>query len=418
MGKKSQKENVFLMQKTVFENFRNWIINNEVEAWEKSQALRHNFEESYVSLFDALPIDSKEQAIEEGLLIARKALKALEIAVDLTNVSPGHGLGHLVRDYIHIASIVKDSDIDPKQAYIGVIAGVLHDFLGCSLVERYAERKRVIRHAEAGGLLFMKIANEIGIDENVSLLVYYAIAAHTHYLNPSLVKCSDGVEREILPYKDLDDEGKPIMAIFLTRWADRLDVNGPCLVGRHYLTLAEVHEDYSSSGGFYSVKYASHMRPLLRSKEQIKTDPEGRTMREHIAMFADSQNNESPYGCHDFGKMVTLRDSYKERLFRIIAAFDSPLEFSAEKEMELLDMWTDWLHRIIEPNSDLAKDDALALKKMFSTLPVKTKQAWLNVMTVTLEEYGEWAQESQRELKSFTDEQLELPVLGNIKDII
>lgn len=404
------------MKKSEFEKIRDFIVSNEPEAWEKSQELRRSYEQSYEELFAALPVRSIEQAKERSFEVIYKTLETLDGIIDLGQVSPGHGLGHLTRDYLHASLLADKLDLDPGQAYVGIVGGVLHDFLGCSLIDRYCESGRVVRHAEAGGLLFMEIAKSIGISHNEALLIFYALAAHTHYLKPSKVMCGDGVERETSPYLDIDANGNPIMSVHLTRWSDRSDANGPCFIGRHYLTIAHEHKDYATEG-HYLVAFAEHMRPLLRDDAEIKSDPKGRTLREHLMMFAGSQSNDSPYGRFDYGAMVTMRDEYKERFLRIIAAFDKPLELSSDEEEELLSRWTAWLSQKIEP-SQLALETAQELRQRFSLLPPEIKQAWFGAMKVTLEEYAGWAEEMLADLTVFPEAKLILPALGDVRKII
>jgi len=399
-----------------FKKIRDFVKLNEAGAWNETQALRQKFEESYEALFDDLPIESIEEAKLKSFEVISKTLSFLEKVINFSEVDPGHGLGHLVRDYLHAVILAEISEMDVKQAYIGIIGGVLHDILGCTLIERYSESERAVRHAEAGGLLFQKISEEIGVDQNEALLIYYAIAAHTNYLKPSKVECSDGVEREIQPYRDTNNEDEPIMSILLTRWADRFDVNGPCFVGRHFLTMIEEHKDFGG-GTYYPVNFFDHMRPLLRNNDEIKADPKGRTMREHLAMFANSQSNDSPYGKFDYGEMAKMRDAYKDRALRIIKAFDNPIKLSPEEEMLLLSRWTNWLSEKIEP-SETAKDGSKKLQEMFFTLPQETKEAWFSVIKTTLKEYDEWANEMSTVLLNFSEEELTLPILGDIRKII
>ena len=399
-----------------FQKIRDFVNLDEAGAWNETQNLRQKYEESYENLFANLPIESIEQAKFKSFEVISKTLNALEKVMDFSEVDPGHGLGHLVRDYLHAVVLAEGSKMDPKQAYIGIVGGVLHDILGCTLVKRYSESGRAVRHAEAGGLLFQEISKGIGIDQDEALLIYYAIAAHTHYLKPSKVKCSDGTEREIQPYRDTNNEGKPIMSVLLTRWADRFDVNGPCFIGRHFLTLAEEHKDFGA-GEYYLIKFFDHMRPLLRNEEEIKADPKGRTMREHLAMFIKSQSNDSPYGKFDYGKMVEMRDAYKARAFRIIDSFDTPIKLSPEEEVLLLSKWTSWLSEKIEP-SDVGSYASEKLKELFFSLPQETKNAWFSAMETTLKEYDEWANEMMKVISKFPEEKLVLPILGDIRKII
>ncbi len=417
-----------------FEEVKNFV-NDEKSSWPEVQRLRRIFENAHHRMFDELPIFSKEQTITGAISIVKKILfKLAENGVDFNQVEPGHGIGHLIRDYLHSLRLAKDLMVDPRQLYIGIVGGVFHDMLGCVLVPRYQESKRVVRHAEAGAIHYYVLAEELGLSEAEKVLGFYSMAAHTHYLKAQAVNCSDGLTREIRAYHDLvcfpasqeaylDASSKdfgcaPIMAIWLTRWADRLDVNGPAFVGRHYLTLSEEHEDFAKdSQSFYSVKFADHMRPLLRSNEEIKATGGNRTMREHMNMFANSQNNQSPYGKYDYGVMVDMRDSYKEMLFRIIASFDESAEFTEDEKSKLLDSWTHWLGSNIEP-TQLGKKTAQNLKNMFLALDDEIKNPWCRAFAATLREYKLWVGQTLEALKYFPEDYLNLPVIGDIRKVV
>ena len=409
-----ERENI----KSIFEKTYEVVNRDEAGAWDWTHKLRDEFEESHEEFFEKIEIKTIEQAQKKGYMVIRKVLEGLDGVIDLSKIEAAHGVGHFARDYIHSMILAAKSGMDPRQAYVGVVAGSLHDILGCALVERYAEKGRAVRHAEAGALLFSEISKIIDVDPDEAKLISYVIAAHTRYSEPGKVECSDGVEREIRPYDETDKEGKPIMSIVLARWADRFDVNGSCFVGRHFLTLAKEHFDYASdTGKFYRVGFDAAMRPLLRDKEEIAIDPLEKTMREHLQTYADSQSNDSPYGKFDYGKMAEMRDAYKERLLTIINSFDSPIKLSSEEEKSLLDKWTRWLSKNIEP-SESGFVAAGKLREMFSSLPRETKEAWFSAMETTIKEYDEWSQEMLKTMSEFPEEMMDIPLVGNIRDIV
>lgn len=224
----------------------------------------------------------------------------------------------------------------------------------------------MVRHAEAGAYLFHKMSHIIDVPQEESTLICYAIAAHTNSQVISVTSGRDGIERKIYPYIDRDRNKNPLMSVILPRWVDRLDANGPCFIGRHFLTMAEDHHDHWVGDSL--ITFTHHMRPLLRDEEEIKSDPHGATLREHVMRFLSSHSNSSFYGRFDFGEMVTLRDAYKERTLRIMAAFDTPLMLSIEEESILLDEWTEWLSHNIEP-CEAGKNAAEKLRNKFLELP-------------------------------------------------
>ena len=279
-------------------------------------------------------------------------------------------------------------EANPKHLFLGFVGGSLHD-LGCAVVPRYDESKRVVRHAEAGSLLVKSLLeNETRLSEAEKISIAYVIAAHTHYRGEDPVQCQDGETRIVKPYQDLDENGKPIWPIWFTRWVDRLDCNGPAFVGRHYLTLGEKHEDYDGVVHF-DVDFPHHMKPLLRPfKEQVDTSTgvRNQTMSEHMKMFADSQNNESPYGKHDYGFMVQLRDRSRERLYRIVNSTQIHPKFSEEREGEIRTAWASFLAENVEP-SRRGRQTAITLEGMFSELEDGTRNAWCNAFLSIMQEY-------------------------------
>lgn len=301
---------------------------------------------------------------------------------DVRDGDAGHGMGHWARDYTHSLLLAHDPEIEPRFALPGILGGTLHD-IGTLFLDRYADKNRAFRHAEAAALLVRTAALETGVlQENEADLVAWAIAAHTHYLRPSVVVCADGVERQVNPYPDLN-EGEAILPVWLPRWADRLDCSGPCMVGRHYLTLAKDHDDFNGQG-FYKVSFGEALRPLLRTQDEIKAAGGSQTMLEHMRMFANSQTNESPYGKYDRGRMVKQRDAYRASLLHIIDQVARPTDVDIER---ITKAWTMFL-TVIEPTLD--PKTARTLEDNFRSLDASTRQAWACGFRAVMSEYLVW----------------------------
>jgi len=404
------------MKKDDLGELREYILNEE-KSWPFVQELRKTVENAPIAnLMNEVNVDSREKAMTRANEIAQNILSSLkEMDVNFQEVEPGHGIGHLTRDYLHALRLGNGLDVDPKHLFIGILGGIFHDILGCIMVKRYDENERVVRHAEGGGIFFYRLGEKVGLSEAEKMLGFYAIAAHTHYLKPIPVKYKDGTIRESTPYVDLDEFGKPLMCVWLTRWTDRLDVNGPCFVGRHFLTLAESHKDFSG-GSFYSVTFESHMNPFLRNEDEIKQSGK-RTMREHITMFANSQNNQTPYGKHDFGTMVEIRDSYTARIRRIIATFDEADTFSLNEKLAVLKNWNRWLTERIEP-TEKGRETVGKLDAMFANLNQDFRDRWYNVFSTTRTEHMGWSNDMRSALKDFSETYFTLPVLGDVRKIL
>lgn len=395
-----------------FEKFKALMTTQEGLAWTAHQNVRWLVEESYEEIFEAVEIDGPDAAIKKALIVVNDILRIMSGVINIDTVDAGHGIGHLRRDYIH-ALLLSTEKMDPRHLYVGMVAGVLHDILGCSVVDRYDDKRRAIKHAEARALLWSGLAADTKLNPLESCLVYYGVAAHTHLLKETKVTCSDGVERTLTPYVDEDADG-PRLMFWLPRQIDRLDANGACFIGRHYLTLARDHSDIDSNGGYYKIRFESHMRPLLRGEDEIRADPEGRTLREHLLMYAESQNNASPYGKYDGEVMRRLRDSYKTRLLRIIQSFDDTCSWSSKVDEKTLERWSEWLATRIEPSTS-GKTAAKTLEERFNALPKELQKPCFNGMLETLKQHKEWQEEVQDLLSRFPEGALTAPLIGNIR---
>lgn len=356
-----------------------------------------------------LKLETVGQPIPRAVEATKAILTLLLDGVDLNNVGdPGHGLGHWGRDYIHSLYLAHDPELEPKYVLPCVLGGTLHD-LGSLYLDRYADKNRAFRHAEAGALLIRAAALESGfLNRDEADLVAYVIAAHTHYLKSSDVTCADTETRRVYPYRDVEEvetnphdrnqfDLEPMLEIWLPRWVDRLDCSGPCLVARHFMTLAKDHEDFGQQG-FYKVSFAEHMRPLLRSKEEITKSGGGQTMLEHLRMFADSQTNDSPYGKYDRGRMVQLRDAYRASLKHIIDQVAHPTDVNVDR---IMIAWMRFLSQTVEPT--LKPETARALEENFRHLDTGAQRAWACGFRATMAEFQVWGDRVQTFLETLPD---------------
>lgn len=392
--------------------FRQRVLEDEAGTWAEVLELK---ELSPVALREKVRVVSREreEALVRGVEVVQGVLKVLEAAgFDPRIMEPGHGSGHLTRDYVHALQLLSRLEADPRDIFIGLVAGTLHD-IGCAFIERYAEAGRAVRHAEVGALALDQVFREasLGLNEAEQKLIQYAVAAHTHYLKPSEVLCGDGVKRQIEPYVDMGCDGQPIFSVWLPRWIDRLEINGPGFVARHFLTLATTHKDWSGKD-FFTVEFAGHLRPLLRTDEDIKTTGGNRTMLEHLFFYYRSQSNGSPYGQYDYGRMVELRERQKGRLNRIIEM--AHRQFAPLEPNRVLKAWQVFLENTIEPTT---KHSGVAqqLCADFTKLDDWTKNSWLDGFDTVMREYVDWSRSVLEDLKVLNFAWRHLPAVA--KDV-
>ncbi|MDP2593375.1 MAG: hypothetical protein Q8P52_01860 [bacterium] len=390
------------------------LLKDEDAAYSEVQELRKVFS-NFGCLMDNVSVKSKAGALERAVSVLQSFFGKLDWRTRFQSMDAGHGIGHLTRDYVNALMLFSKLETRPKDIFIGFLGGVLHD-VGCALVHRFEESHRVVRHAEAAALFLKETLYDVGLNEAETLLVSYSVAAHTHYLRESEVKCSDGVTRKVRPYDDIAHFG-PLWPVWYTRWVDRLDCNGPCFIPRHYLTLTDDHKDFAGEDvGFVQFKFADQMRPLLRPKEEQNNPPQ--TMLEHAKMFAESQSNDSPYGKYDFGRMIELRSEFREILEHIIYKVKNPRQSEGEDRQWHIQRFTNFLSDTVEPSCS-GERAAANLEIQFKKLPAVNQDAWFSGFETVITDYTLWFLRCQVVLDQIPPNWLTLPgVTNDLRDFI
>lgn len=361
------------------------------------------------ALFNEVQVETKKQAIERAFQVCADTFKIMheKFNVRFDMIEPGHGLGHLVRDYLNalrLADGFAEDEIDPKQLFIGLVGGMMHD-IGVATVPRFREEQTPVGHAEAGALLLGQTLQ--GVSDTEKKLIQYAVSASTHYLRDKTY--GDMKKQTYLDtYNDETGAEQPIHAVWISRWIDRLDCSGPAWgIGRHPLTTLEPHKDYGGNeDGHFTVDFEEHFKPLFRSAGDRKNPPQ--TMLEHLELFRSSQvadNPPSPYNRFDSPSMVALRNPQAERLGKIIADVRQPKEFTPQQGEVILQAWKVWLGRCAEPGQ-AGQQRAQQLIDRFRTLEPASQTAWLTGIEEGLKQYEDWSTDMQSFLAQQPPEKL------------
>ncbi|OGF25905.1 hypothetical protein A2331_06380 [Candidatus Falkowbacteria bacterium RIFOXYB2_FULL_34_18] len=376
-------------------------LEEEIIDYGKILFLRNSVEKSPLCLLKEVSIKNKEDAIGRALRIIHDIFRELFLLkVDFKNIEPAHGLGHMVRDYLHAINLFQTGNYEPKSIFVGMIAGALHD-IGCILIHRYDEKNRAVRHAEIGALLIQDILDNLNVNDSEKKLIAYAIAAHTHYINTEKIECRDGVKRTRYSYVDMVNQ-KPFELVYFPRWVDRLDCNGPAFVARHYLTLVKNHEDFEGDRFHKINSFLERMKPFSREKTGHPT------MLSHLDMFASSQNNKNIYGKYDYGFMIQVRNFHKilmERTINLVLSGKGKYDYD---EDELINTWTIFLQQNIEP-TESGKNGSLILEKKFRKLNKNVKKIWANGFIETMIQYIKWSDYHLRLSEKWSQEWFEIP---------
>jgi len=389
------------------------FMKNEGVGWERIKKLKVDF----MRMVETKEKDGVGRDLHQAAIAVQNILQVIkEAGFDFTGMSVTHGTGHIVRNYAHCWLLFENLEgISSEDLFCGFIAGCLHD-IGCLFFDRYSEHRHVIRHAEASALLLQEFFGEKqfnGLTEREKKKILYAVSAHTHYLNDVVVNCSDGERRATNPYIDVNNSGKPIWPVWLARWIDRLDINSPqAYPARLYLPLVKSRVDYKQEG-FYEVEYHDYMS--ITETHGVFGD---RSMAYSLNQIADTQNNNSPYGKFDFGKMIELRDKYRDWYYEFFEIIKLRRIFSLKEKEMILGSWTNYLWHNIEP-TEKARKYAEELEKEFNKLDENTQSGWLSGFVFMLRKYVEWSEMTLGRLNSLPSEFLKLPGMSeDIREII
>lgn len=398
------------------QGFLDQLHEDPEEAYRSVLALRESFKPT---IFDAGSPSSEDPFLRAQQITLEILGECQDFTPLMTQADPGHGFGHLARDLLNALRLLSAGEFSPIETVVGFIGGVLHD-IGTGFVARYEGKTTPLRHAEVTGLFLNQLftRKSFGLSQAEMTGIVWAVMAHTHYLKPQTITWR-GRSTTIEPYLDAVN-GKPLRAIWLPRMIDRLECSGSeTFPARHWLTLWKTHEDYSSGSGFYLVEFSEHVRPRLLPPGSASGKL---SMLEHLRMFAESQTSSSPYGIHDSGRMVELRDEKRERLLEFIRTCietDVP-EKRNEAEIAIESALIDWQSYLqqIEP-SPLGRNAAMQLTEMFRKLPFPDRFRWAAAFRVAMRDYAQWSSEVLKFLENRNDiVSVELPGIGDLRRLL
>lgn len=215
--------------------------------------------------------------------------------------SPGHDLGHHSRDILGAAAIIgNDTHLAkalPNDITAAFFGGAYHD-LGNGTWPRYQDNLWECGHAEVGAWMFYNLTKK-HLPEHIRRLTSYAIAAHTHVLTP--IDTSVGYVRK--PWLDqlyYTSDQRPVgVAIWVTRFTDRLDTNGISLLCRHIIAQVNASKDKGrdfSGNSWYEINENSADSLLRPYAKEYNNFP---TALLHLKNAADSGRKITPYSQHD-----------------------------------------------------------------------------------------------------------------------
>ena len=258
----------------------------------------HGNREAYKKLVDAAQAAYQPMTTQNWIELFSKVDSAVRRG------SPGHDFGHSRRDVLAAFALASDKQLagyQPAEIVAGMFAGMFHD-LGTAYVPRYKDFETIFGHAEDGAWRLYQLLHGL-VEENLLLLVCYAIASHTHYTEAK--NCKDKSVRQPWYYELFEEDGKKYgWAVLACRFADRLDTNGSTLMLRHFLANADALE----SGGqdlsgktFYDINQDS-IRIMVTPKKTMMDTSDGKkapTTIQHVFNFAGSNFGNSVYSVDD-----------------------------------------------------------------------------------------------------------------------
>lgn len=386
--------------------------NNDLFVYESILKLRENVEkiEQWVNI--------KNLALKEIKEIDHEILSLLfnRFADFIKETPPGHGMGHISRDVVHICEMLNDPLFrtdDTVEIFVGIIGGIFHD-IGNSVTERYLEPERFSGHAEVGAFLFGNLTRDI-IPVNLNMLIQFVIAAHTNYLHDITIT-RNNISKIKKPYNwapvIYNNKIQKISA-WITQATDRLDALGVPMVARHILTKANPTKDYSQ-GSFHVVHntpeedFKHQFSTVVRSKEYkanlIKAQDRTTTVLEHFYNFYESSIEKTVYSQYDStyfaSKIVNTLALDHARFVNAVSIV--PPAYSTEEKNRYVKNFMQ-VCMIIDPSKNI-KETVDILENKFYSLPDREQDHWaygFNLLENSL--YPRW----YKEMEDFVSEKIE-----------
>jgi len=94
----------------------------EAVSWGAVREIRKRFEDSPGGLMDSI-----NATPERTIKIVKNILQIVkDLRIDLGRLEPGHGIGHLTRDYVHALILARGGALkNSAEQHIGLIAGAV-----------------------------------------------------------------------------------------------------------------------------------------------------------------------------------------------------------------------------------------------------------------------------------------------------
>lgn len=313
--------------------------------------------------------------------------------------TPGHDRGHHLRDLLGVAAIVGNdptvAKAYPSDVLAGFLAGAYHD-IACAVVNRYQDGQSWLAHAEIGAWIFFHLTEGL-LPESIRLLAAYAIAAHTHALKQ--VVTTIGNPRQPWEDKIFFNLGRPVrVAVWLTRFADRLDTNGVTLLARHIVAQLDsyVYKGVDLSG---SASYMADdiMLKLLLKPEAILEGTTPSTLL-HIKRFAGSndQSKIGPYNQHDarfpaMDRLITAKSKQAVKLAEVIGKDEKSLLDSLQsKTITVTDSGFFWEFLKKVSSTEDIEVVHTSFTAVWDSLSTDEQNKWVAGVKFAQKEYGNW----------------------------
>jgi hypothetical protein len=311
----------------------------------------------------------------------------------LDTLPAGHGPEHFLSEMRDIHRFVCATEldfIDDLERTIALCAGLLHD-IGNAVVDRYAEQTNFTSHAEAGAWVLERVTTHIfALSPDMTQLIQYAMAAHTHYLK-SITKTRNGNTFVQAPYPRLllSHTAGDLWAIKLVRMADREQLKGLTVILRN-ITIHTKSIVNMSDDTFEAVSESEKSDFLWRfavpgsDQSYLEKYPAVTSIFESALRFADKFDESNAYTEYDTAAFYQSNNTQKADIQAALALMQHTATTTKIKESFLVRKTLILSHflaflRHIDPAADIetVRHD-FALK--FEWLPPHIQAAWLSLM--------------------------------------
>lgn len=328
--------------------------------------------------------------------------------------TPAHCHGHHNGDAIGGSAIIASDPFIatgyPNDVY-GALFGLLYHDCSTGVQHRYIDFDWELDHGAIGAWIFYH-ATEGLISKEIRLLGAYGINTHPHLRNK--VKTKDGRWRHVWNDHLFYENGHPVrLAVWLARWADRLENAGASHFYRHIMAAVDGArvKGFDLSGTEYFAFDKS--LPVLFTPQLGNVDGVP-TLLQHLKGYADSATAFpcSVYNQHDhlspsMSRLVALKAGHSNQIINATVTHtgDKPANFDTLAQMLAISAG--------QPVTQINLDTITLVEQLWNQTKPEDQARWASTFDLAKKLYYAWLNTAKSEIEIATS-----PLIQDISPLV